>query len=86
MESVADIFLGSKFGSKLMDFGTKFKPNEDATLVESLKCGKSIFAQQSMHFYRFLGFSKICRSLVLEAKINSKTNLEPDSNLGLICG
>ena len=64
-----------------MDFGTKFEPDEDDALVEGLNFAKSIFEQQSMHFYRFLGFSKIYGSLVLEANINSKTNLEPDSKI-----
>ena len=82
--SVLDVLLGSKLGSKLMDFGTKFEPNEDDTLVEGLKRGKSIFEQQSMHFYRFLGFSSIHGSMLLEAKVYSKTKLEKGLNLRVI--
>ena len=53
MKAVPVVVLGPKFGPKLMDFGTKFKPNEDDTLVEVLKCAKSIFERQSMHFADF---------------------------------
>ena len=53
MKSVSGVLLGSKFDSKLMDFGTNFEPNEDDTLVEVLKWAKSIFEQQSMHFHGF---------------------------------
>ena len=67
-----------------MDFGTKFEPDEDDALVEGLNFAKSIFEQQSMHFHRFLGFSSIHGSMVLEAKVNSKTNLEKGLNLGVI--
>ena len=44
-KSVLDVLLGSKLGPTFMDFGTKFEPNEDDTLVEVLKCAKSIFEQ-----------------------------------------
>ena len=67
-----------------MDFGTKFEPDEDDALVEGLNFAKSIFEQQSMHFYRFLGFSSIHGSVVLEAKVNSKSDLETGLNFGSI--
>ena len=44
---------GSKFGQKLGAVGTKYEPSEDDTLLEVLKCAKSIFEQQSMHFEGF---------------------------------
>ena len=33
MKAVSDVFLGSKFGQKLTDFGTKFQPSEDNALL-----------------------------------------------------
>ena len=50
MKSVSDVFFGSKFCQKLVDFGTKFEPSADDTLLEVLKCVKSIFEKHSMHF------------------------------------
>ena len=47
MKSVSDVFLGSKFCQKLVDFGTKFEPSEDDTWVWFLKCAKFIFERQS---------------------------------------
>ena len=67
-----------------MDFGTKFEPDEDDALVEGLNFAKSIFEQQSMHFYRFFGLSSIRGFVVLEAKVNSQSNLETGLNLGSI--
>ena len=50
MKSVSIVFLGLKLGQTIVDFGTKFEPSEDDTLLEILKCVQSIFEQQSMHF------------------------------------
>ena len=47
MKSVSDVLLASSFGEELMDLGTKFEPSEDDTLLEVLKCAKSIFEQKS---------------------------------------
>ena len=52
-KSVADVLLGPKFALKIMDFGSKFEPSEDDTLLEVRKCATSIFEQQSMHFDAF---------------------------------
>ena len=53
MKSVSDVLLASIFGQQFMDFGTKLGPIEDDTLLEVLKCAKSFFEQQSMHFNGF---------------------------------
>ena len=53
MKSVSDVFWGPKLGQKMIDFGTKFEPSEDDTLLYVLKCAKSIFEQQSMSFDGF---------------------------------
>ena len=33
MKTVSDVFLGLKFGQKMMDFDTQFAPSEDDTLL-----------------------------------------------------
>ena len=53
MKLVSDVFWGLKLDQKLIDFGTKFEPGEDDTLLYVLKCAKSIFEQQSMRFDGF---------------------------------
>ena len=47
------MLLESIFGPKFIDVGTKFEPIEDDTLLEVLKCAKSIFEQQSECFEGF---------------------------------
>ena len=48
MKYVSDVLVTSIFDSKCIDFGTKFEPGEDDTLLKVLKCAKSIFERQSM--------------------------------------
>ena len=42
MKSVSDVLLVSICVEMLMDFGTKFEPSEDDTLLEILKCATPI--------------------------------------------
>ena len=53
MKVVSDVFWGSKFNDKLMDFGIKGAPSKDYTSAMFLECAKSIFEQWSECFEGF---------------------------------
>ena len=47
MKLASEVFFGSNWDGKLMDFGSKFEPSQDDSLAKVVRCAKSIFEQHS---------------------------------------
>ena len=67
-----------------LDIGINFKPGEHDVLLEVLKCAKSIFEQQSMHFDTFVSSRKYIEPWFWKQQLCVTPHLETDSNLGPI--